>query len=118
MGAIVEVCGVVPTPALAHLSAMRNAPAAMITASHNPYTDNGVKIFAAGGLKLRDDVEERIELELESALATARPSSADELPIEVAGELVETSNAVDAYVRYLSGLFPPAALDGMTIVLD
>ena len=123
MGAVVEVCGVLPTPALAHLSAVRHAPAAMITASHNPYTDNGVKIFAAGGLKLRDDVEQRIEHELESRLRESdeprEPAVAPgQPPVEVAGELVESSNAVDAYVRYITGLFPPRVLDGMRIVLD
>ena len=53
--------GVVPTPALAWLAAQRGVPAAMITASHNPWQDNGVKFFAPGGLKLPDHVEQAIE---------------------------------------------------------
>jgi phosphoglucosamine mutase len=64
-GATPRSLGVVPTPAVAWLSADRGLPAAMITASHNPWHDNGVKIFAPGGLKLSDDVEAAIERELE-----------------------------------------------------
>jgi len=60
-GADVEYLGVVPTPAVAWAAADRGAAAAMISASHNPYQDNGIKLFAPGGLKLRDDVEADIE---------------------------------------------------------
>ena len=67
-GALVVLCGVMPTPALALFSATHQAPAAMITASHNPYTDNGVKIFAVGGVKLSDSVESQIETQLEIGL--------------------------------------------------
>jgi phosphoglucosamine mutase len=59
-GATPESVGVVPTPALAHLSAVLDVPAAMITASHNPFDDNGVKVFAPGGVKLTDAVERQI----------------------------------------------------------
>ena len=59
--------GVAPTPAVAHLSSSRGLPAAMITASHNPWHDNGIKIFAPGGLKLSDDVERSIEQASEHA---------------------------------------------------
>ena len=60
-GLDVESLGVVPTPAVAWASADRNAPAAMISASHNPFHDNGIKLFAAGGSKLRDETEREIE---------------------------------------------------------
>ena len=60
-GAEPVTMGVLPTPALAWLAAELGVPAAMVTASHNPWHDNGVKIFGAGGLKLTDDVERRIE---------------------------------------------------------
>jgi phosphoglucosamine mutase len=60
-GADVVDLGVLPTPAVAALSADRRLPAAMISASHNPFTDNGIKFFAAGGRKLSDEVEERLE---------------------------------------------------------
>src|SRR6478735_8685727 len=51
--------GVVPTPGVAHLSATDGVPAAMISASHNPFGDNGIKLFSAGGAKLSDELEER-----------------------------------------------------------
>ena len=66
---VVDV-GVLPTPAVAFISAEQGAPAAVISASHNPYGDNGVKFFAAGGTKLSDDVEEGLETELDALLAT------------------------------------------------
>ncbi len=66
---VVDV-GVLPTPAVAFISAEQGAPAAVISASHNPYGDNGVKFFAAGGTKLSDEVEEGLESELDALLAT------------------------------------------------
>lgn len=60
-GAVPLDAGVLPTPALAYLSAVHGVPAAMITASHNPWQDNGIKIFAPGGLKLSDATEQAIE---------------------------------------------------------
>ncbi|MCU1370418.1 MAG: phosphoglucosamine mutase, partial [Ilumatobacteraceae bacterium] len=56
--------GVVPTPGVAFLSGADHVPAAMISASHNPFGDNGIKLFAAGGRKLGDDVEAALEAEL------------------------------------------------------
>ena len=63
-GAEVTVLGVVPTPEVAWWSADQGAPAAMVSASHNPFADNGIKLFAPGGRKLSDAVEERLEAEL------------------------------------------------------
>jgi phosphoglucosamine mutase len=71
--------GVLPTPAVAALSADRDVPAAVISASHNPFADNGIKLFAAGGSKLPDDVEGRLEAELDAvlgAVASAPPGGA------------------------------------------
>jgi phosphoglucosamine mutase len=64
-GVRAAVLGVVPTPAVAWLSAADGVPAAMISASHNPFDDNGVKLFAPGGLKLSDAVQDRIQAELD-----------------------------------------------------
>ncbi|GMU80036.1 MAG: hypothetical protein AMXMBFR46_28240 [Acidimicrobiia bacterium] len=75
-GADVLFAGVLPTPAVAQLAHERDAPAAMITASHNTFADNGVKLFAVGGRKLSDEVERGIEHELR-ALATGMPSGPD-----------------------------------------
>ena len=56
-GAAVTLLGVVPTPAVACARPRADAPAAVISASHNPYADNGIKLFAAGGRKLADEVQ-------------------------------------------------------------
>ncbi|MEP7113210.1 MAG: phosphoglucosamine mutase [Ilumatobacteraceae bacterium] len=105
-GAVPIRLGVLPTPALAYLSARDVAPAAMITASHNPYRDNGVKIFAAGGLKLTTEIEQAIEAALVSP-PTLSPLS----------EAVETT-AVREYCNYLMESNAYESLQGLTIVLD
>ncbi|MCL4293393.1 MAG: hypothetical protein KJ056_10250 [Acidimicrobiia bacterium] len=74
-GAGAELLGVLPTPGLAAACAAAGAPGAMISASHNPFPDNGVKFFEPGGRKLRDATEERIEAELASLLAESPPGS-------------------------------------------
>ena len=114
-GALVVLCGVIPTPALALFSATHQAPAAMITASHNPYTDNGVKIFAVGGVKLSDSVESQIETQLEIGLlsdADRRATGAAVAPP------THVDSAVEHYVDHLVALFPPNALAGMRVVVD
>jgi len=64
-GVHVETIGVVPTPVVAWTAATEDVAGAMISASHNRYPDNGIKLFARGGRKLRDDTEERLEAELD-----------------------------------------------------
>src|SRR4051794_18445636 len=61
--------GVLPTPGLAGACVVARAPGAMISASHNPFPDNGIKFFEAGGRKLRDATEATIEAELTAILA-------------------------------------------------
>ncbi|HXW35792.1 MAG TPA: phosphoglucosamine mutase, partial [Acidimicrobiales bacterium] len=63
-GADVIDVGVLPTPGVAWVAARRDLPGAMVSASHNPFVDNGIKVFASGGLKLPDAVEQSIEEEL------------------------------------------------------
>ena len=60
-GVTVEQLGVVPTPTVAYVAARRNAIGVVVSASHNPYHDNGIKLFARGGLKLSDEVQRAIE---------------------------------------------------------
>ena len=96
--------GVVPTPALAWLSSKRGVPAAMITASHNPWQDNGVKFFAPGGVKLPDSVERAIESLLE--LDGAAPHAV--VPSHFA--------ALSEYVDRIVSLGGP--LGGLRVVLD
>jgi phosphoglucosamine mutase len=102
-GAVPVAVGVLPTPAVAWLAAELGLPAAMITASHNPWRDNGVKIFAAGGLKLTDEVERSIE----RALDTATPCA----PVEP-----EVVDERDHYVMHL--VDSHGSLAGLRVVLD
>ena len=120
-GSTVIDCGDVPTPALAHASFVRQMPAAMVTASHNPFTDNGVKIFAAGGSKLSDDIERRIERELDVIVGSG-------VIVESGGAVVasrvpsiastEGSEVLDRYVDHIIGMFPTDVLSGLGVVLD
>ena len=96
--------GVMPTPALAWLAARRGVPAAMITASHNPWQDNGVKFFAPGGLKLLDEVERAIE----AVLQLDGPEPHDVVPSHV--------DALGEYVAHLVSL--GGSLVGLRVVLD
>jgi len=107
-GAKPELGDVVPTPALAAVAAMHRQPAAMITASHNPWFDNGVKIFAPGGLKLSDEIERSIEtaMDLEPA--------ADGW--YVGADLEE--HVLRLYVDGLLSTYPTDALSGLRLVLD
>jgi phosphoglucosamine mutase len=106
-GAEPVLAGVLPTPALAWLSAQLGLPAAMITASHNPWHDNGVKIFAAGGLKLSDDVERSIEATLHA--------HTDAVPTSAAPDLA-THDGLSGYVDHLVAM--SGRLDGLAVVLD
>jgi len=110
-GARVELLGMLPTPALAHLAAVEGAAAAMITASHNPFADNGVKVFAPGGTKLDDAAEQRIEA-LWHGRSPAWRSGAD------VGSITVGDGAVDRYVEHVVGVFGERSLSGARIVLD
>ena len=109
--------GVVPTPGVAYLSSADHVPAAMVSASHNAYGDNGIKLFTAGGSKLSDELEARLELEL-TALSTQadprpRPAGAE------VGTIVVDHEAIDRYRRHLvEGVVGPRALAGLKVVLD
>jgi phosphoglucosamine mutase len=111
-GADVVDLGVVPTPAVAVLSAAQDVPAAMISASHNPYTDNGVKFFARGGRKLSDEVEERLEAELRKVL------DGDVGPAPRTGAARTEPDAVGWYRRQLIAALEGATLEGLHVVLD
>jgi phosphoglucosamine mutase len=109
-GVAVDRLGVVPTPAVAWLSATEDVPAAMISASHNPFADNGIKLFAAGGVKLGDDVEEELEAELDRLLRGA---------VSLAGDVGVIEERHDVLPRYAAHLLETVGpLDGMRVVLD
>ena len=102
--------GVLPTPATAFLTADLDADfGVMISASHNPAADNGIKFFAAGGHKLPDDVEDAIE-----AAMAAKPLA----PIGAGvGHIRRFADAEDRYLVHLLGSIPNR-LDGLKVVLD
>jgi phosphoglucosamine mutase len=114
-GADVVDLGVVPTPTVAWLSAAENRPAAMISASHNPFPDNGVKFFLAGGRKLSDEIETRLEAELDRALADPQES-----PRRIGSELgrLLPGAGVDRYEAALAATVSAGSLTGLSVVLD
>ena len=109
-GADVLRVGVLPTPAVAYLVGLLNADlGVMISASHNPMPDNGIKFFAAGGHKLPDDIEDEIEAGLNEQVT--RPTGAG---------IGRVSDVVDAIDRYLEHLLSatPHPLAGIRVVVD
>ena len=108
--------GVLPTPALAYLTAEYGAAlGVMISASHNAMPDNGIKIFAAGGHKLDDDVEDRIEAALGDG------TGSDERPLDATGAAIgRIELARDAATRYIEHVAASVShrLDGVKVVVD
>jgi phosphoglucosamine mutase len=108
--------GVAPTPQVAFEAQRRGAIGAVVSASHNPWTDNGIKLFARGGVKLADEVEGRIEAEL-AALSASPPPPSSAAGVE-RGRIVDASADHDAYVAHVVGFLEGLDLDGLRIVLD
>jgi phosphoglucosamine mutase len=102
--------GVLPTPAIAFHAARAGAPAAIVSASHNPWTDNGVKIIGSDGRKLPDEAEKRIE---EALHATDADAAAD--AVERAAAIPD---AGAPYIGHLMGALDGRTLGGMNVVLD
>ncbi len=106
--------GVAPTPQVAFEAQRRGAIGAVVSASHNPWTDNGIKLFAQGGVKLADDVERRIEAALEALTEPADPTT-----VEQARRLiVDVSADHQAYIDHVVGFLDGLRLDGVRVVLD
>jgi phosphoglucosamine mutase len=103
-----ELAGVAPTPAVAWIAAARDVPAAMISASHNAYGDNGIKFLGVGGVKLSDEVEARLEAELDVLVSSGSTVGDGSVPLDV-----EATSGADDLDRYLLGLF--ASLEGRTL---
>jgi phosphoglucosamine mutase len=110
-GAEAVLVGVIPTPGIAYLCRTTDAAASIsISASHNPFEDNGVKIFGHDGMKLADAIEEEIEDEL-------RALRRDEVTIPDA-PIAENLELIEEYERFLMSGVPPGALAGRKVVLD
>jgi phosphoglucosamine mutase len=109
-GADVLQVGVVPTPGVAYLVDNLGADlGVMISASHNPMPDNGIKLFAAGGHKLPDDVEDEIEAGI--GATQQRPTGAG------VGRIYDVADALDRYIAHLLRA-TPQRLDGLKVVVD
>lgn len=109
-GADVRRVGVLPTPAVAYLVGSLEADlGVMISASHNPMPDNGIKLFASGGHKLPDGIEDEIEAGL--ADGKVRPTGAG------VGRVTDVEDALDRYAEHLLAV-TPHSLDGLKVVVD
>jgi phosphoglucosamine mutase len=115
MGGRVLLCGPIPTPAVAHLTVSMRADAGIvISASHNPYADNGIKIFGGDGFKLPDEAEDEIErLLAEDALLGERKTGPG------IGRAQKLDDARGRYVVFAKTTFPrDLSLDGVRVVID
>lgn len=105
--------GVLPTPAIAYLTRHLKADAgAVISASHNPYEDNGIKFFNRFGFKLSDELEDQIE-----ALVTEKEDSLPFPEGKGIGHVIDFENAREIYADYLRKNFP-RSLEGIRVVVD
>ncbi len=115
MGVDVLLLGPMPTPAIAFLTTnMRADAGVVISASHNPFQDNGIKLFSGDGFKLPDQLEKQIEDLLDSQVLTdSQPTGQD------VGKAFRIDDAPGRYIVFLKNTFPmDIALDGLKIVLD
>ncbi|HEY4416747.1 MAG TPA: phosphoglucosamine mutase [Verrucomicrobiae bacterium] len=115
MGVDVLFIGPLPTPGVAYATRSLRADAGLvITASHNPYTDNGIKFFRADGYKLDDKIEGEIErLVFTGEIEKVRPSAGE------IGKAVRIDDALGRYIEYAKSSFPKhLTLEGLKIILD
>jgi len=115
MGVDVLFIGPLPTPGVAYVTRSLRADAGIvITASHNPYADNGIKFFRADGYKLDDDIEGRIErLVFSGEIESIRPTAG------AIGKAVRIDDALGRYIEYAKASFPRGlTLEGMRVALD
>jgi phosphoglucosamine mutase len=115
MGVDVLLLGPIPTPAVAFITqSMRADAGIVISASHNPYFDNGIKIFSRTGYKLPDDMEAEIEdLVLSKRINDIRPVAQE------VGKAKRIDDAMGRYIEFCKNTFPGGmTLDGMKVVLD
>src|SRR5439155_19446830 len=115
MGVVVLFIGPLPRPGVAYVTRSLRADAGIvITASHNPYADNGIKFFRADGYKLDDNIEAQIEqLVFSGEIENIRPTA------EEIGKAVRIDDALGRYIEYAKGAFPrKMTLDRMRVVLD
>jgi len=115
MGMNVTLVGPIPTPGVAFLTrALRLDAGIVISASHNPYEDNGIKFFSSDGFKLPDELEKRIEeLVIDDSLGEKRPSGSD------IGKAYRLDDAIGRYIEYVKATIPKGmTLEGIKVVVD
>jgi phosphoglucosamine mutase len=119
MGVDVMLCGPLPTPGIAFLTeSMRADAGVVISASHNPYQDNGIKFFSRDGFKLPDEIELRIEHLVLSEEGTEEFHALRPTATRI-GKAKRIDDAIGRYVVFLKSLFPKElTLDGLTVVVD
>jgi phosphoglucosamine mutase len=103
--------GVVPTPAVAMWCADEGVAGAMVSASHNPWYDNGIKFFAPGGVKLRDDVQDLIQARFDELLASA------DTPLVGSG-IDHHHDAIERHIAAVVGSIEGRSLAGLRLVAD
>lgn len=115
MGADLMLVGPVPTPGVAYLTkSMRADAGIMISASHNPFEDNGIKIFGSDGYKLPDEMEAEIEQLLEPGVLDGKVAESTQI-----GKATRINDAIGRYTVYLKESFPrECSLEGIKIGLD
>jgi phosphoglucosamine mutase len=115
MGVDVLLLGPLPTPAIAYItSSMRADAGVVISASHNPYQDNGIKIFKGDGFKMPDEIEAHIEVLMTNPGVDETRPTATEI-----GQAFRLDDARGRYISFLKGTFPKELeLDGLKIVVD
>ena len=116
-GADVIDLGVLPTPGVAAVAARRKAPGAMVSASHNPFGDNGIKLFGSLGTKLPVALEADVEREISSILADSERPPRRPTGYGV-GRIVADPEAADLYRSHLVAATDGRTLDGLHIVVD
>ena len=117
VGVVVHSAGVITTPGVAYLARTRGfAAGVVISASHNPWTDNGIKVFSADGFKLTDARELAIEKEIFALLA--RPGAADDTALRIAGPSLPGESALrKAYIESLAASVS-SDLSGLRVLVD
>ena len=111
-GMDIHLLGPMPTPAIAYLTRTFHAQAGIvISASHNPHYDNGIKFFSSEGMKLPDDIELAIEAELDQPMTTVDP--------QILGKAYRVDDAAGRYIEFCKSTVPLSTnLNGMKIVID
>ena len=114
MGADVLLVGPMPTPAIAHLTQSLNADAGIVlSASHNPASDNGIKIFSRDGFKLADEAEKEIE-----KLVLSEEIKSDNVRGDMIGKAFRIDDARGRYIAFAKSTIKSNSLEGLKIVLD